>query len=192
MENKIRAFIAIELDAENKTTIESFAASVKAKAPSGLRWVKADLLHLTLKFLGDITPIQVEQTSRAISRVIIDYHPFTLQFAGTGAFPNWRNPRTLWMGINKNETLTSLFRQLDAELTLLGFLAEVKPFSPHLTLCRVSDHFDPRLVQPLQKDFDAFSTTPLLPWKVHEVIFFKSLIQPGGPIYTPISKHGLK
>ena len=192
MEEKIRAFIAIELDPEIKTVIQSFETSVKTKAPSGLRWVKIDQLHLTLKFLGDITIIQAKQLSNTISHVVEEYHPFKLQVSGTGAFPNWRYARTLWAGINKSDELTSLFKQLDAEIAALGFLPEGKPCSPHLTLCRVSDHVDPHLVQPLQKEFDVFLTVTLPAWKVNEVVFFKSVLQPGGPIYTPISKHILK
>lgn len=192
MAEKIRAFIAIELDSEIKSVLNSFESTVKTKAPAGLRWVKADLLHLTLKFLGDITPLQVEMLSKVLNRVSAENQPFELELSGTGAFPNWRNPRTLWVGILKNDQLMSLFRHLDAEIATLGFSPEGKPFSPHLTLCRVSDSFDPRMVQPLQKEFDGFSISSLPAWKVQDVVLFKSQLRPGGPIYTPLSKHPLK
>lgn len=192
MTDKLRAFVAIKLDPELKKTINSFEATVKNKAPSGLRWVKADLLHLTLKFLGDITPKEAEELSKILGQVVMNRPPFELQVAGTGAFPNWRNPRTLWVGINKNDKLMSLFQHLDFEIATLGFSPEGKPFTPHLTLCRVSESVDPRTVQPLQKEFEGFSTISLPTWKVNEVVLFKSQLQPGGPIYTPISKHTLK
>ena len=192
MEDKLRAFIAIELAPELKGTIASFESGLKTTEPPGLRWVKPDLLHLTLKFLGDITQTQAQEVSRAISRVVVDNHPFQLQFIGSGAFPNWRKARTLWMGLNKSIELDSLFQQLDAALGELGFFPEDKPFSPHLTVCRVSDTADPRKVQQLQKGFDAFPASTLPLWKVNEVVFFKSVLKPGGPIYTPISKHILK
>jgi 2'-5' RNA ligase len=192
MEEKTRAFIAIELEPEIKSIIFSFENKLIPNCPSGLRWVNAHQLHLTLKFLRDITPHQVEQISKAISQVANENHTFTLKLAGTGAFPNWRNPRTLWISINKSEALTSLFKQLEADLTMFGFLPDVKSFSPHLTLCRVSDHLDPRLIQPLQKEFEAFTVITLPPWKVHEMVFFKSQLKPGGPIYTPITKYILK
>ncbi len=192
MADKLRAFVAIELDPELKKLINTFEASAKIKAPSGLRWVKADLLHLTLKFLGDITPTQVEELGKALNRVVANCKPFELQISGTGAFPNWRNARTLWVGINRNDMLTGLFQQLENEFARLGFSPEGKPFSPHLTLCRVSDTVDPRMVQPMQKEFDGFSTISLPTWKVQEVVLFKSQLQPGGPIYTPLSKHALK
>lgn len=192
MEEKIRAFIAIELNPEIKAVLNSFENEIKPKGPPGLRWVKPDQLHLTLKFLGDITPAQVNQLSQVITKVVINNLSFTLQITGAGAFPNWRNPRTLWIGINKSDALTSLFKQLDAEIATLGFSVEGKPFSPHLTLCRVSDYVDPLKVHPLQKEFDAIPITSLPEWKVNEVVFFKSRLQPGGSVYTPISKHGLK
>jgi 2'-5' RNA ligase len=192
MEDKLRSFIAIELDPEIKAVINRFENEIKPKAPSGLRWVKPDQLHLTLKFLGDITLMQVDSLSGAISRVAAENHTFTLQVRGTGAFPNWRKPRTLWVGINQSDDLTSLFRQLDTEIGTLGFSPEGKPYSPHLTLCRVSDYVDPLMVIPLQKAFDVFAATSLPAWRVNEVVFFKSRLQPGGPVYTPISKHGLK
>jgi len=192
MEEKLRAFIAIELAPEHKGIIASFESGLKSTEPPGLRWVKAELLHLTLKFLGVITQSQAQEVSQAISRVTDENHPFQLQFTGTGAFPNWRSARTLWMGLNKSSELAVLFQQLDAALGTLGFFPEDKPFSPHLTVCRVSDTADPRKVQQLQKEFDAFPTSSLPLWKVNEVVFFKSVLKPGGPIYTPISRHNFK
>jgi len=191
MEDKLRAFIAIELDPEIKKFINVFESELKTKSPSGLRWVKVDQLHLTLKFLGDITAPQVEAVSQTINRVVGENHSFQLQVEGTGAFPNWRNPRTLWIGLNKNNELNLLFQQLDVALTSLGFTPEGKPFSPHLTLCRVSDYVDPRMVQPLQKAFEDFHVSSLPTWRIKEVVFFKSLLQPGGPVYTPLSRHVL-
>ncbi|MBA4385606.1 MAG: RNA 2',3'-cyclic phosphodiesterase [Anaerolinea sp.] len=192
MEEKLRAFIAIELDPVIKGVIHSFESGLKPRSPSGLRWVKTDQLHLTLKFLGDINQTQAKEVSLAISRVVAEKPPFTLLVGKTGAFPNWRNPRTLWIGLNMSNELDGLFQQLDAALGSLGFTPEGKPFSPHLTLSRVSDTVDPRMVQPLQKEFDAFPVASLSPWHVSEVVLFKSVLQPGGPIYTPISRHTLK
>jgi RNA 2',3'-cyclic 3'-phosphodiesterase len=192
MEDKLRSFIAIELDPVIKTFIHTFESDLKPNSPSGLRWVKTDQLHLTLKFLGDISLSQAQEVSQAISCVADDYPPFALNVGGTGAFPNWRNPRILWIGLNKCDELTNLFQQLDAALLKLGFTPEGKPFSPHLTLCRVSDFVDPRMLQPLQKAFDAFPVSSLSPWQVSEVVLFKSVLQPGGPIYSPISRHTLK
>lgn len=192
MEEKLRAFIAIELGLDIKGVIHSFENRLKPKSPSGLRWVKTDQIHLTLKFLGDINQIQAQAVSQAISHVAEKNHPFSLHVGGTGAFPNWRNPRTLWIGLNKSNELDVLFQQVDTALGSLGFTPEGKPFSPHLTLCRVSDSVDPRMVQPLQKEFIAFPISSLSPWHVNEVVLFKSILQPGGPIYTPISRHTLK
>lgn len=192
MEEKLRAFITIELDPEIKRVVQSFESGLKAKSPPGLRWVKTDQLHLTLKFLGDISPTQTQEVSQAISRIAADNHPFALQIEGTGAFPNWRNPRILWIGLDKSSELHVFFQQLESALESLGFTPEGKPFSPHLTLCRVSDRVDPRMIQPLQKEFDAYPVSSLSPWRVSEVVLFKSVLQPGGPIYTPLSRHTLK
>lgn len=192
MEEKIRAFVAIELDPKLKAIIVSQENGIKPKGPPGLRWVKPDHLHLTLKFLGDITPAQVIQLSRVINEVVVEYHPFSLQIDGTGAFPNWRNPRTLWIGIKKCNSLNLLFKQLDAKIANLGFSTEGKPFSPHLTLCRVSDYVDTHKVHDLQKDFETIRVSSMPEWNVDEVVLFKSQLQSGGPIYTPISKHPLK
>lgn len=191
MEDKLRAFIAIELDPDIKGVINSFESGFIAKSPPGLRWVKTDQLHLTLKFLGDISPTQAQEVSQAINRVSSKNQPFALQVGGTGAFPNWRNPRILWIGLDKSSELIGLFQHLEAALEPLGFTPEGKPFTPHLTLCRVSDRVDPRMVQPLQKEFDAFPVSSLSPWHVSEVVLFKSVLQPGGPLYTPVSRHTL-
>jgi len=121
MEEKTRAFIAIELEPEIKSIIHTFESKLIPKSPSGLRWVKTDQIHLTLKFLGDINKHQVELISKAISQVANENHAFNLNLAGTGVFPNWRNPRTLWIGLKKSEPLPRLFQQLDAEIAKLGF-----------------------------------------------------------------------
>lgn len=192
MEDKIRAFIAIELNNEIKRAINDFEKRLIAIAPSGLRWVKTDQLHLTLKFLGDISQAQSQQVTQSINHLVVENRAFSLEVEGTGVFPNWRNPRTLWIGMKKSNELNTLFQQMETELAALGFSPEGRPFTPHMTLCRVSDTVDPRKVQPLQKEFDAFPVSSLPIWNVSEMVFFKSQLQPGGPIYTPISRHVIK
>ena len=189
MEENLRSFIAVELEARVLQVIASYSKRLQTRFPSGFRWVKPDLMHLTLKFLGDVPPGKIDQISQKLDQLCANFQPFQLQINGTGAFPSWRKPRTIWMGLKHSQELLDLHKQLESALAETGIPTEGRPFSAHLTLCRVSDYADPAAVRQLE---NLLVSTPLasdLVWDVNDIVLYKSKLQPGGPVYSILSKH---
>ncbi len=189
MEKPIRTFIAIELSPEIHQTLDVFVKPLIEQYTTGFRWVKNNLMHLTLKFLGDTPISKVPAISQLIEDVCKQTEPFEFQLNSTGAFPNWQRPRTIWAGLLPCAEFDPFFKKMDAVFQQAGFASEGKKFSPHLTLCRVSDYADGTMVQGLRKKMETLTFSGATLWTVNHVTFFKSDLQRGGPIYTPISKH---
>ncbi|MGI8824781.1 MAG: RNA 2',3'-cyclic phosphodiesterase [Chloroflexota bacterium] len=157
-----------------------------------LRWVRADLMHVTVRFLGstvlDRVPLVTEATERAVKRA----QPHTLHLADLGGFPNAESPRILWVGLQRDagyRDLAVLFERLNVELTHHGFLEEKHAFTPHITLARVRDDArgnDRRVIGEELATERAFlpdhSDVP-----VRELIVMRSDLSPSGPTYTPIA-----
>jgi 2'-5' RNA ligase len=192
MEEKSRTFIAVEIGEEILRSINDYSVDLQRKNPSGFRWVKADNLHLTLKFIGDTRSDQIVAVKQILNNLCNTREPFQLEINGTGAFPSWSHPRTIWIGLKLSDELKSFYRNLDSALAAIGIPTEGERFSPHLTLCRVTDHAAPQVVQNLCKDIQETPLTFLYSWQVERVVYLKSKLQPGGPIYSLISEHLFK
>src|ERR1700754_623507 len=140
----MRLFIAIELsDALRRSAAAALTRirnRVQDAAPkSVVRWVPGDNLHITLWFLGEVQDARTAQLLEAMRKPLAA-PPFTLRLGGTGAFPPSGAPRTIWLGVTSGrDALVSAHDKLGPRLTPLGFTAEKRPYSPHLTLARVKD-----------------------------------------------------
>ncbi len=111
---------------------------VLRRFPSDARWVEEANLHLTLQFLGNVSEEQVPAIVDGLNHAAEAVKPFKLELGGVGVFPTVERPRVLWVGVS-GETLAleDLQRRVQREMGLLGFLAEQRKFSPHLTLARI-------------------------------------------------------
>lgn len=177
--NVLRLFIAVPIPQGMKESLKVLQASWKAKA-QGVRWVKPEGLHITLKFLGNVHEEKLEGIKEAMRKALSGFTPFEVRVKGTGAFPSTKNPRVLWVGVKDEEgKLKGVFNALEKALQKWGFPREDRPFSPHLTLGRVKGKGDfSFLEEGSDLDFG-----PLL---VEEVILFKSDLKPEGAEYTPL------
>ena len=140
MTETIRAFVAIELPGVVRSALGDAIAQISGSGARGVRPVKPDGIHLTLKFLGDIRPDQVGPLSEAMERATRPVAPFSLCLGETGVFPGPRAPKVLWVGVTGDlEPLTELWSGLEAATADLGFARDRRRFSPHLTLARIRD-----------------------------------------------------
>ena len=98
MQNMIRTFIAIELPERTVEMLVAIQDELK-QSRARVRWVKPGSIHLTLKFLGNIPPGQVDDIAATAAPVVRNEHPLTLCAGGLGAFPNQRKPRVIWVGL---------------------------------------------------------------------------------------------
>lgn len=187
--NLTRCFIAIEYPQIILNQIIKFRDEMRKTVPDGsVRWVSNSNLHLTIKFLGEVNSPVLDEVRVKMRNVCIGIQPFLLQIQGVGVFPNFRNPKIIWIGAEESDPLSSLARQCDDTCALSGILKEDRPFKPHLTIGRVTHNASGThlrmlndLIRPgLDMEFGKF--------EVGHLILFKSDLRPGGPVYTAIEK----
>jgi len=141
---QIRSFIAIELPQNVKNGLAKLISELEKTEHPFVKWANPEGVHLTLKFLGNIPFKQVDEISKAIQEAAQGVLPSHLEVSGLGAFPNLKQPRVLWVGIKGEiDNLLSLQQNIDSTLAPLGFVAEKRPFTPHLTLARLRERASP-------------------------------------------------
>jgi len=175
----IRAFIAIHLPENVKQALGQVSDQLAALAPPGsVRWVRPELLHLTLRFLGDTAVTHLPRLAAALDQATARHAPCTLRLGRVGCFPNCRRPRVIWAGLQGDlAQVTALKQALDGALAPLGWPTEDRPFAPHLTLGRVTDS---RKAQGAAWE----TRVEALEVPVTAVHLVESQLTPRGPIYT--------
>jgi len=149
-----------------------------------VRWVNIRNIHLTLKFLGDISPNQLDLLKQTLIVEARQAAPFSLDIGALGAFPNPRRPRVIWIGLQAPAALASLHRGLESALARVGYPPESKPFTPHLTIGRVSPKATTAEIQSLCAGLEETTIAPIGSVDIDTLHLFKSDLQPTGPIYT--------
>ncbi|GAB4324015.1 MAG: RNA 2',3'-cyclic phosphodiesterase [Candidatus Zixiibacteriota bacterium] len=178
----MRSFIAVNLPVELKDDIGVIIDRIRNAGPKA-RWVPAENLHLTLKFLDEITDDQVDAIIGAITLAKGQVKPFEVRLGGFGFFPNDRRARVFWIGIQEGfEILRDLARSIDKQLIPLGFTREKRPFSAHVTLSRFRE---PGPVGDLAKAAARISFAPD-PVPVSRIDLMKSVLSPSGATYSVI------
>ena len=179
----IRTFICIELPDSIKQKMELLQNQLRG-VDAQVSWVKPSNVHLTLKFLGGVPSLKIDAVSQASKRASRDTAAFELEVAGAGCFPSPRSPRVLWVGLaDVPEPLVNMYKNLEDELTSLGFQREKRRFAPHLTIGRLRS---PRNGAELAQKLIAagFESEKFV---AHQIIVMRSQLKPTGSIYTPIS-----
>jgi 2'-5' RNA ligase len=184
MPDSIRSFLAFDI--ENETVRKRLAAVQNFLVQTGadLKLVEPQNIHMTIRFLGDITSNMVEKVFEEMQKV--QFAPFNVQINGLGAFPDLRYPRVVWAGITEGaDQLKNVFSQLEPRLRGLGFTPDPKGFSPHLTIARVkSGKNKAQLAEFVTKnaryDFGAV--------KAECLRLKKSDLTPRGPVYSTLKE----
>ncbi|MGQ9666787.1 MAG: RNA 2',3'-cyclic phosphodiesterase [Anaerolineae bacterium] len=186
----IRSFVAVPLGEELHRELDRLLRRLQADAPPGaVKWVPAANIHLTLKFLGDIRPEQVEPILKALGTAVGELPPFSFVVEGFGCFPGVRRPRVLWAGVRETTgRLQVLQERVERALNPLGFPPEGRAFSPHLTLGRVREGVRPAELRGISQWIERTHVGELGVHTVTTVILFRSDLRPAGPIYTPLGE----
>jgi 2'-5' RNA ligase len=176
----MRTFIAIELPGAILDLLKTVQGRLKSEHLD-FKWVQPENIHLTLRFLGDISPEMVPKIENAMEQAAKGVAPFTLLPKGLGAFPGLHRPRVLWMGVGGDtDQLQKLYRSLTNQLEIAGLEKETRPYAGHLTLGRAKDRIDPvKFIDCVKKHRDFGSAA----FAVREMIMIKSTLQPAGPVY---------
>jgi len=181
----LRAFIAVEIPHEVHKAIENETAPLRATLNKSLvRWVPTSNMHLTLKFLGDVSPTNVDMLAQMLSLEAGGHPAFEIQFKGLGVFPNPKRPHVIWIGIQAPDELTALQHGIEAAAAKLGYPPEKRSFSPHLTIGRVKQSINSGDMHKIRTALEGIKVGSLGTAPVSAVHLFKSDLQPTGAVYT--------
>lgn len=183
----MRLFIAIEIPETVKAELNEMQVKLR-RAGAEVGWTKPENIHLTLRFLGETGEDKLDDLKRICAETSAEFHPFALRLKDIGYFPNFRQPRVLWVGLaGEIESAVQLQKNLEEGLTTSGFKPEDKAFKPHLTIGRVKSG---KNVKPLVATADMYQL-PEMSFGVGEIVLMKSDLHPAGARYTAISRFKL-
>jgi 2'-5' RNA ligase len=186
---KIRAFIAVPTSEEIRTLVGDLEGNL-AGVGADVKWVKPHNVHITLKFLGNVTQADVDSLINTIPGVLEGVSAFDVQVSGTGTFPPGRWPRVVWVGLAEGkEHLAGLGARVEGACASLGFEKEKRPFRPHLTIGRVRR--GSRALPDLAEQVGSITFNPLK-LRVDEVNLVRSRLSPQGPTYTILESFALE
>lgn len=181
----IRSFIALELPGDVKETVALIIKRLRPAQHRYVKWVSPEGTHLTVKFLGNISTVQIAQITDIMKTAAAKVPPLDLRLGGLGMFPNEQRPRVIWVALDGNtEPLAVMQREIEKALAPLGFAPENRAFTPHLTLGRVRDNATPEdrreiagIVLGKKIDYNSSFT-------LRELSLMKSTLTPTGAIYS--------
>ena len=183
----LRTFIAVEVPAGIQGAIAQSTVTLKDALPKTLvRWVASQNVHLTLKFLGDVSFTSLAQLAEKLKVEAASHEMFSMSVGGLGAFPTPRRARVIWIGLEAPPALEALRGGVDAATVQLGYAAEKRPFSAHLTIGRVGQNVSVSDLQRIRNVLEATKVGVLGTFRVEAIHIFKSDLQPGGSVYTDL------
>ncbi len=185
-----RIFVAIDISDEARIKVADYIENLRGEF-SNLRvgWEKAEKLHLTLKFLGDIDSNELRNLTEAVKKTTQQFSSFKLRISQTGVFPSKRNARILWLGIDdENRNLQKINDVLETECEQKGFVKESRNFRAHLTIGRLreSDKSKELIDRHLNKTFAAVK------FEISEIVIYESRLQKSGSIYSIVKRQKLE
>lgn len=184
MAEMIRAFIAFDIDSD--LVLKRLSEVQKRLVDTGadLKLVEPKNIHVTMRFLGDITPSSVDAIYEEMKQVV--FKSFDIELKGLGAFPTLRYARVVWVGIQKGANeLKSVFDQLEPRLQRLDFRPDPKGFSPHLTIARVKSG---RNKTELARQIEEMADYECGIIKAEYLRLKKSVLTPRGSIYSTLKE----
>lgn len=171
----LRCFVAIPLPDSTKDRL----VAAQPPAAPGIRLVGRDRMHLTLHFLGEIDPPDIDAIRNSLSSV--KSPPFTIDIRGVGRFPPRGRANVLWAGIENSPALVALHKSIGAALfAAIRFRPERRPYAPHLTLARLNPTVPSDTVASFLREQDAFHV-PSVP--MDRFALFSSVLAKSGPQY---------
>jgi 2'-5' RNA ligase len=181
-EENLRCFIAVEIG--DTQVLDNLLALGRALTATGatVKPVAVQNLHVTLRFLGDVSRSRVEEVGKLLDA--IEFAPFEVELKGVGVFPNLRRVNVVWVGITRGDVeLLHVFTQLDAKLEGAGFPSDRRGFAPHITVARVSSG---RQREALVDVVSAWRDREFGVFGVDGIQLKRSVLTPRGPVYSTL------
>ncbi len=185
----MRLFVALEIPAAVRDNLAALIAELRelsAKvADKRPRWVRRENLHVTLKFIGEVSPAKLEGIRGALSAIRSDA-PVEIRIRGLGFFPNEQHPRVLWAGLDASANLPALAEDIGSALETQGMLREHRAFTPHLTLARIEP---PGLHEKLRAAIQNTNAREFGSFQTQEFHLIESKLKPSGAEYTTLASY---
>lgn len=185
-----RIFCAVEVPHAVRQLVLQHIQRLRETVPNAkASWSREAGIHLTLKFLGEIPASSVANLSNAATHATAGLSPFAIRCEDAGVFPNLRQPRVLWVGVHDaSGRLQELHARLDNEAAKAGFAREERPFHPHLTVARLRQPQDARMLATAHQEM-GFESVEI---PVSELLVIRSELSSAGSKYSVISRHELR
>lgn len=184
MAETIRSFVAFDIDNELVLKRFSDVQHTLTRTGANLKLVKPQNIHITMRFLGNITSHIVDSIYQEMEKV--SFNPFDVEIRGLGAFPSLNYARVVWAGIQKGaDELANVSNQLEPSLRRLGFKPDPKGFSPHLTIARVRTGRNKTALFQCIKDLADYEFGTV---EAECLRLKKSVLTPKGPIYSTLKE----
>jgi 2'-5' RNA ligase len=195
----IRAFLAVQLSEPLRTTLASVQADVKRRITHdlprdvSLSWVRPASMHLTVKFLGDITEDSVVSLHEGIADALKSHQVLQIPLDRLGVFPRLQQPRVLWIGPHEPwegsvdaARLAALHRAIEACCVTLNLAPDTRPLSAHLTIARIKAGH--RAVGQALARSGALDRLPVPvdALTVDAIALMRSELRPSGSVYTAL------
>ena len=185
MDQKIRTFIALEITEKSRAQAFQFEQML-AQCGALVKWEPQKKFHITLKFLGEIPNVEVNDVCVEVQRVARELPPFVFGLKGAGAFPNVDKPRSVWLGVDEGrEAVIRTARAIDAAMQRMGFPRELHAYIPHMTLGRIKG-VNPQLAL-LSEKIRQYPAIDMGKTNVKHLTVFASQMARSGSTYTVLA-----
>ena len=189
----MRLFVAIEIPQEIRQQLVASCRELRPRLPKA-RWVRSELMHLTLLFLGETDREIVPELDRQLGEAFVSYRPLAIRVSELGAFPPRGLKRVIWAGVDADGDLAGLQAAVEAAVERVTGQQVVKkkgkPYHAHVTLARCQPPWPQSALDRLEADFgDAHSR----PFRVPQGVLLESELRRGaGPRYRTVSAYPLR
>jgi len=188
----IRTFIAVDLPSSVLDALGQISSQLQDKLPgTPVRWVNFEKMHLTLKFMGDISKENIGMVEKILKTEASKRQVMEIGIGGIGAFPKMRHPRVVWIGVEAPTELFDLRRGIEDGVARLGYNYDKYEFTPHLTLGRISRKASARDVRTVGNVLHDFQVGFIGVARIEAVHLYRSDLSPDGAKYSRLYSAGL-
>ena len=173
----LRLFVGLQLPVEVRTRLMTLMGGVP-----GARWQADEQLHLTLRFIGEVSEDKAEDIDSALQTIRVA--PFDVAVQGVGLFGTLKKPRALWAGVTPADPLVQLNQKIDTAVVRAGVPPEERKYTPHITLARFKGP-----VYRLDRFLADYGHLSVPAWPVDHFTLFESHLAHTGAIYHPLAHY---
>lgn len=178
----MRLFIASTFPQATLCLLNERLDLLKPRLPRA-SWVRAEAQHLTFVFLGEQDEASVERVAGEVEPRLRETQTFEASLHGCGFFPNRRQARVGWCGVEPQERFSALAASVREGVLAAGVPFDANEFHPHLTLMRIRDHWPPLAIETFENALRDYCSAP---FAVDRVTLYVSRLDPKGAVHTPL------